>query len=505
MGFAEIVDGFIEPIAPGWARQRMEDRALLIATKAAVGSLRQYDAATRDRRTAGWRREASSADGEAARGRDMLARAGHDLVRNNKYANSGVRQLVATIWGDGIVPQIEHPVKKIQKAAQDDWNRFAESKVDGLGDWYGHGKVACREMIVGGESLTVWRPDDQGPDGKVVGLEGAQLDMAATRRLSDGGKIVQGVQTDAGGDRTGYWLFDDHPGDPIGAAAGSRFRPAEHVDHLYERLRFGQTRGVSWLGAVAMTLRDIGDIEDAKRLQEKVQACMGLVVSPGEARGTSPLGTQSAPANSPTGPLEEAIRPGMILRLGAGETASTITPTPSNTTVDFIRQQLAAVSASMVPYHLMTGDVSQANYSGLRAAMNGSYTLVDDWQQNEVIPLLARPAVMRRMRRLAMLTGDRRYLDVRVTYARPVRRMVDPIKDLMGEIMEIRAGLKLMTTALAERGINADEHMRAIAQMNTTIDALGLALDGDPRRVTDSGVLQVAAGYINPKAGQATE
>ncbi|MEB3059392.1 hypothetical protein, partial [Parvimonas sp. D9] len=67
------------------------------------------------------------------------------------------------------------------------------------------------------------------------------------------------------------------------------------------------------------------------------------------------------------------------------------------------------------------------------------------------------------------------------------------------------AGLKLMTTALAERGINADEHMRAIAQMNATIDTLGLALDGDPRRVTDSGVLQVAAGYINPKAGQATE
>ena len=84
MGFAEIVDGFIEPIAPGWARQRMEDRARLIATKAAVGSLRQYDAATRDRRTAGWRREASSADGEAARGRDMLARAGHELARNKK-------------------------------------------------------------------------------------------------------------------------------------------------------------------------------------------------------------------------------------------------------------------------------------------------------------------------------------------------------------------------------------------------------------------------------------
>jgi hypothetical protein len=51
----------------------------------------------------------------------------------------------------------------------------------------------------------------------------------------------------------------------------------------------------------------------------------------------------------------------------------------------------------MVPYHLMTGDVSQANYSSLRAAMNGSYSMVDDWQQNEVLPMLCLPAVQRRM------------------------------------------------------------------------------------------------------------
>ncbi|MDK8186714.1 MULTISPECIES: phage portal protein [Sphingomonas] len=502
MGFGEFLDSAIEPIAPGWARRRLAERAQVIATKAAVGQLRQYDAATRDRRTAGWRRDATSADAESARGRDMLARAGHDLVRNNKYAAGGVRQQVASIWGDGISPQMTHPVKRIAKLAQEDWDRFAESKVDGLGDWYGHGKVAVREMIVGGESLTIWRPDADGPDGRVTGVEGAQLDMNLTRRLDAGGRIVQGVQFNADGDRTGYWLFDDHPGDPIGGSAAARLRPAEHIDHLYERQRFGQTRGVSWLGAVAMTLRDIGDIEDAKRLQEKVQACMGLVIQPSEGQTGSPLGAQALSATNPNGPLEETLRPGLILRLNAGETASTINPTPSSSTVDFIRQQLAGVSANMVPYHLMTGDVSQANYSGLRAAMNGSYAMIDDWQQNEVIPLLCRPAVARRMRRLALQTGDKRFLAVRPTFALPIRRMVDPVKDLMGEIMEIRAGLKLLSTGLAERGINADEHMAAISNMNAIIDNLKLALDIDPRRLTDSGVLQMAAGYLANPAGQ---
>ncbi len=363
MAFSELLDNVIAPFAPGWAAERMASRARLEASQSARDGIRQYDAAAKDRRTQGWNRSASSADGENAQARQDLAWAGHDLVRNNKYAAAAVRQLVATIWGDGISVQITHPIKRVQQRAQDSWNRWVESRVDGFGDWYGHGKLAVREMIVGGEGITLWMPDRSGPNGLLVGLEGAQVDTSRNMVLRDGGKVVQGVQFDALGMRTGYWIYPDHPNDPIRGSGGaqSRFIPADHVDHLFERLRFRQTRGVSWLGAVAMTLRDVGDIEDAKRLQEKVQACLALIVQPGEAQATSPLGQQQPGADDGAGrPLEETMRPGMIARLRPGETASAINPTPSANTVDFIRQQMAAVSANMVPYHLMTGDVTYA-------------------------------------------------------------------------------------------------------------------------------------------------
>ncbi|WP_010184771.1 phage portal protein [Sphingomonas sp. PAMC 26605] len=502
MAISDFIDNAIASVAPSWAAGRVAARARFEVAVSARDGIRQFDAATRDRRTHGWNRNPSSADGENANARQMLAWAGHDLVRNNKYAAAGVRQQVATIWGDGISVQITHPVKLVRNRAQAAWDRWAESKVDGFGDWYGHGKLAVREMIVGGESITTWLPDASGPSGLVAGLEGAQLDMSRNYPLNDGGKVVQGVQFDKSGLRTGYWLFPDHPNDPIRTTASSqsKFVPIDHVDHMFERLRYRQTRGVSWLGAVAMTLRDIADIEDAKRLQEKVQACLALIVQPGEGQSGSPLGQQQPGHDDRPGkPLEETLRPGMIARLKSGETASTINPSPSQSTVEFIRQQLGAVSANMVPYHLMTGDVSQANYSGLRAAMNGSYALVDDWQQNEVIPLLCKPAVMRRMQRLMLETGDPRFLQIGMTFALPIRRMVDPVKDLMGEVLEIRAGLKLIETGLAERGINPDEHMRKIRAMNDTIDSLGLALDTDPRRLTDAGVLQVATGFLAPK------
>jgi capsid protein len=289
MGIGEMIDGAIAPFAPGWARNRAAARVEFAANRIAGEQVRAYDAAGRGRRTKGWRRDSSSANAENDRARTMLAGAGHDLARNNKYAGSAVRQLTATIWGDGISAQVTHPVKRIQQRAQDEIDRWAESKVDGFGDWYGHGKIAVREMIVGGESLTLWRPDAGGPDGRISGIEGAQLDMSRTSALNDGARVVQGVQFDRDNERTGYWLFDEHPHDMTFTVAGaSKFRSIEDVDHVFERLRFGQARGVSWLGAVAMTLRDIGDIEDAMRLQAKVQACLALVVSPGEGQSSSP-------------------------------------------------------------------------------------------------------------------------------------------------------------------------------------------------------------------------
>ena len=295
-------------------------------------------------------------------------------------------------------------------------------------------------------------------------------------------------------------MFDSHPGDVLFASSHQAAPvPAQHVDHLYEQLRFGQTRGVSWLAASAMTLRDIADIEDAIRLKRKLEACIGLVITPGEGGTGSPLAASAAAQENGRPPIE-TVTPGMIFRAQSGETATAFNPSSSGDGVEAIRQQLAGVSASMVPYHLMTGDVSQANYSSLRAAMLGFWAMLDDWQQNVLIPQLCRPALDRRMRRLFLQTGDKRFLQVGVDWALPVRRQVDPVKDLLAECMEIRSGLKLLSKSLAERGLNTDAHMAEIARMNGIIDQLGLAIDVDPRRLTDSGVLQAAAGYIRPQA-----
>lgn len=496
MGFGRFIDGAVAVFAPEAGARRM-------AARVAVETIRGYDVAGQGRATKGWNRSRTSADVENQRAVAIAGAAARDLVRNNKYAATAIRQMTAHAWGDGVAPMMLHSDAAVRQIAQDDFDRWAESPVSGQQDFYGHGKLSVRGLYTDGNSFTVWRPDETGPDGRMLGRTGEHLDMARTEAGANGARIIQGVELDADDQRIAYHLFRDHPSSLLYSTALTSERIAgQHVDHLFEPLEHGQTIGISRLAALALTLRDVADVEDAKRLQEKVAACVALIRQRGEGPGRSPL-TGEVEAQDGKRPPLETIRPGMILDLPQGETATGFTPAPSNGGVEFIRQQLAAVAASTIPYHVMTGDVSQANYSGLRASFLSQWALLDDDQQNTIIPQLCLPAVRRRLRRLALRTGDKRFLEVKVSWALPVRRHADPIKDLMAEVIEIRSGLKLLARALAERGINSDEHLTQIASMNTIIDQLGLALETDPRRLTDSGVLQQATGYLLPREQQA--
>ncbi len=491
----EFLDRLIEPFAPRAVRRRLGERQALDVMR------RQYDAGANGRRTGGWKRTSSSADREVRQGLVGARNAARELVRNNKYAASAVRQVTAHTIGDGIAARATHADPLIAARAQAEWDRWAESAVDGRDDFYGIQKTAFRATVEGGEAVALWGPDKAGggPNGRVRVVEGDLLDQMkeAAGNASGGGRIVQGVEFDSDGDRAGYWMLPGHPGDLGGRAAQAKRFAAEHVDHVFELLRPGQTRGISWLAPFALDLRDSGDYQDAVLMKRKVEACVALVITPGQGETGSPLGQQTQQADGR--PSIERLAPGMIYRTGPGETATSVNPTSGGDGIDFVRMLLAGVSANLAPYHLITGDVSQANYSSLRAAMLGFWANLDDWQQNMMIPYLCNPAFRRRMARLALDTGDLRYLEVRPVWAPPLRRFVDPLKDVAGEIAEIRAGLKTISQSLSERGISWEPHMEQIKAANDLIDKLGLALETDPRRVTASGILQAAAGYLTPK------
>jgi capsid protein len=60
----------------------------------------------------------------------------------------------------------------------------------------------------------------------------------------------------------------------------------------------------------------------------------------------------------------------------------------------------------------------------------------------------------------------------------------------MADLLAMRSGTMTLAQAIARQGNNPDAVLAEIAAMNAKIDALGLVLDSDPRRVTKTGILQ---------------
>lgn len=499
---ARLIDRFIEPFAPASVRRRLAERM-------ALNEIRQYDAATHGRRTANWRRTGGSADRENRGAIVGLRNGARELVRNNKNAAAIVRQMTAHVVGDGITARMVHADKAVAKRAQEEWDRFAESRIDGREDHYGQQKLIFRTTVEGGEGLASWSPGAEGPDGRCDILEGDLLDHTKEAETT-ASRTVQGIVFDRDGIRTGYWLYDQHPGDFGGFRGTSRLFAAEHIDHVFEALRPGQTRGVSWFAPIAMDLRDAADAQEAVLMKHKVEACLALVLTPGEGQTpTGPFAEAGVGGNGAAGVEgdakaargQDSLRPGMVFRARPGETATTVNPSSSGGSDAFFRRLLMGVSANTAPYFLISGDPSQTNYSSQRGQMLGFWGNLDDWQQNMMIPQFCAPAVMRRNRWLARKTGDRRFLEVKAQFSPPVRRLLDEQRDMAGLEARLRVGATSYPAMLSSLGIDPDEHLAEMAEFYRKADALGLVFDGDPRRTAGSGALQAPTGYVRPRGG----
>ena len=80
--------------------------------------------------------------------------------------------------------------------------------------------------------------------------------------------------------------------------------------------------------------------------------------------------------------------------------------------------------------------------------------------------------------------------DIPVEWSPPKFEAVDPQKDAMANLLAIRSGTMTLAEVIAQQGRNPDQVLAEIATTNAKLDALGLVLDSDPRRVTKTGIAQ---------------
>lgn len=475
-------DRLLIGIAPDWGMRRLRARAMA----------RHYDAASTGRRTSGWQRHSSDANTAAVSSLTSLRELSRDLRRNNGWARRAVQVIANNAISWGIKPKPRPGKERRQNArAIALWNDWADSTAcdyDGLLNFYGLQRLALMTVVEAGEVLIVRQPgtSDMAIPLRLQVLDPDYLDTNKHGiRTSDGNKIIGGVEFDSVGRRVAYWLFTSHPGSNglLTRQFDSVRVPADRVIHMYEVERPGQVRGIPWLCAAIARLNDLDDFEDAEMMQQKVAACFGAFVTDESGDDETALGEEDEEDES-----LENIEPGSIAYLSAGQKVTFAQP-PRAQDGSFSVRSLRRIAVSVgIPYEEMTGDYSLVNFSSARMARIAFWQNVSAWREHMVIPQFC-GGVWRWAMELAAGLEDWKKLPV-AQWSGPPLPILEPDKEGLAYLRLVRIGAMTWQQMVSELGYDPTEQLAEIAAFNKMLDAAGIVLDVDPRKMTAGGQYQ---------------
>jgi capsid protein len=116
---------------------------------------------------------------------------------------------------------------------------------------------------------------------------------------------------------------------------------------------------------------------------------------------------------------------------------------------------------------------------------------VEAWRWNMLIPRLC-DGCWAWFIEAANIAG-KRVEGVTVQWTPPRREMIDPVSETRATREAVRAGFMTLPEALRQTGQDPDLVLEEYAQTAKKLDELGLVLESDPRRTTQSGQAQVDA------------
>lgn len=347
---------------------------------AARRALSYYEAAQpTTRRNA--RRERGGPDTASVRAGQSLREQARHLEQNHDLARGILDTLVQNIVGPngiGIEPQPrrsdgsihEELATQIQRLLRD-WTRRPE--VTWEHDWPAAQRLLARAWCRDGEALSQMLPGtirhlDHGTR-IPFSLELLEADLLPLEHHDPSRNITAGVERNAWGRPTRYWVYRDHPADPgiLSRHRDLKWVPASRILHpkMVDRIR--QVRGVSVFASVLARLDDVKDYEESERIAAKVAASMAAYIKKGHPEMYAPDDDEE--------PRELKFQPGMIFDdLALGEEIGTIDTSRPNQNLEAHRRgQLRAVASG-------TG----VTYSSAAKDYDGTYSaqrqeLVEGW------------------------------------------------------------------------------------------------------------------------------
>jgi lambda family phage portal protein len=294
-------------------------------------------------------------------------------------------------------------------------------------------------------------------------LEPDFLDSSKQGKISDNHWISYGVEY-IDSVPVAYWLFDEHPGDSLTYSKRgeqSRRVSAAEVIHYFKPTRPGQTRGVTDFAPVMLRLRAIGEYDDAEVMRKRIAACLAAFV-------TTPAGLPGASVapilpNS-DGDRIEQFRPGMIGYLKPGEGVEFSDPRPSSDYEPFNKVQLRAIAAGLgMPYELLTGDLSEVNYTSHRGGLVQFRGMIEADQWQLVVPQVCRPLWQSFINAYRVVNGA---IDpeTQAEFTPPRFGLLDPAKEIPAMVAAIQSGIDSYPNVVRREGYDWREKIDEAAE-----------------------------------------
>lgn len=467
---------------------------------------RRYEGAAKGRRTEGIKAGAGSANNEISGSLFTLRNRSRDLVRNNSYAARGVQAIVANTVGKGIMTQFRGKPTRKETQINELWKTWAMTTAcdfDGRHNLMGLQRLVMRSVVEGGETIVrlrrVKRMTAVGRDGierevppvQIQILEGDFLDSSkiTSQNTQTGNPIIQGIEIDKKtGKRVAYMLFDRHPGglDFIQNSFRSFAVPANEIAHVFRQDRAGQVRGVPWITPGMVRLRDLDEFIDAELIRQKVASCFTAFVHDIE-------GVADDLSDGEKEKLGDKLEPGIIEILPPGKDIKLAVPPSKEGYKEYVTSVLHEVASGLgVTYEVLTGDLSEVNFSSARMGFLEFNRNIDTWRWQILIPQFLWP-VTSWFKQGASLLGVQSD-GLQTIWTPPKREMVDPTKEVPALKDAVRSGFLTLSEAVRQGGFDPEAHFAEYQADTEMLDKLGLTLDTDPRKTQKSGAQQAEQG-----------
>lgn len=480
-----------------------------------LNELRGYEAASNGRLNANWKAPRGDADSNIIRDGQNLRDRSRDAVRNHPLAAKVVTTHADNLVGPGIMPRAK--VKNNPAAEEqindllDKWSK--ECHVEGTMNLSGMLYTLARMMVMDGEGF-IRRRRRRLSDGLTVPLQLQLLDSEfcdwnkSQLQAPGVNGIVAGIEYDPIGRRRGYWMFPANPRSgrtTMQTYMVSSFVPADDVAHMFEP-QTNMSRGVPWLSPSLTEMQDLRDYEVAENIRKRAEACHVGVIIPGDDEVEDPnIGFDETedPANAANavqmrdiyGNPYERMEPGMFTVAHGGKDVKFNNPAISAGIESYIRTRHRSIAAGVrLPYELMTGDFSQANFASGKLGLIAYRQFVTDMQWNFIIPqVLERIAgwFLQAAKEAGLVPVD---LQVEWEWEPPEFAEINRLDEARADLIEMRMGKRSPQEVIGKTGRNPKKVLEEFNEWFTAVDATaaGLVFDSDPRRVSAQGQAQLA-------------